>query len=252
MYFFRYISLFVLFCVLDVGVSYAGFVASINTKIDQAQTDFCTQRFDENIKYNIFDDNSCQKIVNRQVWFQNPDYVPDDLVIIKWTWLINLNNYKVRQIAQYNLEKMSDAFFEKFSTKIVINSAYRDPHSQQFLIMNWLGEKYTADIWHSEHQAGLAIDIWYNNKKRLSDYTSRLASNGHLYGFHNTYQKWLKIDGYNVEPWHRRFVGQEMATELYDRHITLNEYYSQQIKYLELLWYKTINGSLINFYAMCM
>ena len=35
----------------------------------------------------------------------------------------------------------------------------------------------------------------------------------------------IDITGYQFEPWHLRYVGQDLATELKDLDITLEEYY---------------------------
>jgi D-alanyl-D-alanine carboxypeptidase len=56
-------------------------------------------------------------------------------------------------------------------------------------------------------------------------YYQWMAQNAHLYGFHNTYQKGIAIDGKMVEPWHWRYVGIALATHLYDSKQTLAEYF---------------------------
>jgi D-alanyl-D-alanine carboxypeptidase len=61
-----------------------------------------------------------------------------------------------------------------------------------------------------------------------------LVQNAHLYGWHNTYQKWVAIDGYEVEPWHWRYLWEELATYLYENKITIAEYYNNRIGSWEL------------------
>jgi D-alanyl-D-alanine carboxypeptidase len=51
-----------------------------------------------------------------------------------------------------------------------------------------------------------------------------LVKNSHLYGWHNTYQKWVAIDGYEIEPWHWRYLWVEFATYLYENNMTIAEY----------------------------
>ncbi len=52
-----------------------------------------------------------------------------------------------------------------------------------------------------------------------------LNENAHTYGFHNTYQKGREIDGYEIEPWHWRYLGVPLATYLKDQDITFGEFY---------------------------
>ncbi len=35
-----------------------------------------------------------------------------------------------------------------------------------------------------------------------------------------------EITGYKYEPWHYRYVGIKVATEIYERHLTLEEYFN--------------------------
>ncbi|MBR4567650.1 D-alanyl-D-alanine carboxypeptidase family protein [bacterium] len=53
-----------------------------------------------------------------------------------------------------------------------------------------------------------------------------LQDNAYKWGFHNTYQKGIEIDGQMVEPWHRRYVGDELAEELYEKNLSLAERYN--------------------------
>jgi len=227
----------------------AWFVSNINSIIDKNYTVFCEKRFENIINFDIRSDNSYQKILNKKIWFENLGYKPSDLIKIAGNGIINKNNNKIRQIAWYYLLKMSDEFFLRFDTKIVINSAYRNTENQK-LLYGKISKKYVAYPWHSEHQIWLAIDIWYSNKKKISDYYLRLSQNAHKYWFHNTYRKWIKIDEYNPEPRHWRFVWIEFASYLYQKDLTLNEYYNLQKEKLNNMWYKNTN-IIMNFYKKC-
>jgi hypothetical protein len=56
----------------------------------------------------------------------------------------------------------------------------------------------------------------------------RLQENAYKRGFHQTYQKGADIDGKMVEPWHWRYLGVELATELYEKKLSFGErFYSQ-------------------------
>jgi D-alanyl-D-alanine carboxypeptidase len=56
-------------------------------------------------------------------------------------------------------------------------------------------------------------------------YYQRMRDNAYLYGFHNTYQKGVEIDGKMVEPRHWRYVGVPLATHLHNSSQTLAEYF---------------------------
>ena len=83
----------------------------------------------------------------------------------------------------------------------------------------------------SEHQLGLAVDII---DTRLWDLTAAqadqpaqqwLMENSWRYGFIFRYPEGkLDITGIIYEPWHYRYVGQELAAEIHDSGLTLEEY----------------------------
>ncbi len=86
----------------------------------------------------------------------------------------------------------------------------------------------------SEHQTGLSVDFGANDGRCTleSCYASTkegkwLKENAHKYGFILRYQLGKdKITGYDFEPWHYRYVGVDIATEMYnnDPEMTLEEY----------------------------
>ncbi len=55
-----------------------------------------------------------------------------------------------------------------------------------------------------------------------------LDENAHLYGFANSYKKGRAIDGYEIEPWHWRYLGKDFATYLHEHDMTFAEYYYAQ------------------------
>ena len=93
-------------------------------------------------------------------------------------------------------------------------------------------KKYVAKPGTSEHNTGFAFDfIITNNKNSLktnyeSDEYFYLENIAYLYGFIIRYPKDKEeITGYNYEPWHLRYVGQELAKYLKKNNLTLEEYY---------------------------
>lgn len=165
------------------------------------------------------------------------DYVPEDLVIPNIKFLEGTSNkYIVSEVADA-LEDMFKAA-KKDNVTLIGVSGYRSYDYQDNLYKNKVktkgkkyADKYVAVAGASEHQLGLAIDLV------SSDYTS--IDNGfanskgfkwldeHMqdYGFILRYLKGKEeITGYAFEPWHIRYVGVDVAKEIKNRGITLEEY----------------------------
>lgn len=94
-------------------------------------------------------------------------------------------------------------------------------------------DRYSARPGYSEHQTGLAFDIGEANKEqdwassRFGDTEAGkwIADNAHLYGFIMRYPEGKEpITGYMHESWHFRYVGEEIATDIYENNSTLEEY----------------------------
>ena len=93
-----------------------------------------------------------------------------------------------------------------------------------------LAAKETAVPGTSEHQLGLAADIlcvsrpWLDEGQADTATQKWLMANCHKYGFILRYPKGTTdITGIIYEPWHYRYVGVEIATEIMTRGITLEE-----------------------------
>ncbi len=122
-----------------------------------------------------------------------------------------------------------------------VTSAYRSFDIQAVTFRNWLyselrqtgdllqaaenAAQYSAKAGYSEHQLGTAIDVNCEGCKPFDDQDARnvalwdfLAVNAHLYGFVISYPPGMEArTGYQYEPWHIRYVGVDLATELYDQ-----------------------------------
>ena len=79
----------------------------------------------------------------------------------------------------------------------------------------------------SEHQLGIAVDI--NADKSMcsnEEVYAWLAENAYKYGFILRYPpEKQEITGTSYEPWHYRYVGVEVAREIYEQGICLEEYF---------------------------
>ena len=94
-----------------------------------------------------------------------------------------------------------------------------------------LAAKETAVPGTSEHQLGLAVDILCQSRPWLDEGQAKTATqqwlmaNCHKYGFILRYPKGTTDKtGIIYEPWHYRYVGVEIATEIMSRGITFEEY----------------------------
>ncbi len=84
-------------------------------------------------------------------------------------------------------------------------------------------ERYSALPGHSEHQLGTALDVnckgcipFDTEDKRNIALWQFLEDNAHRYGFVISYPRDMEDrTGYVYEPWHIRFIGIDLATELY-------------------------------------
>ncbi len=80
---------------------------------------------------------------------------------------------------------------------------------------------------HSEHQTGLAIDVNSLSTSFGSTPTGQwVAQNAYRFGFVVRYPDGKEaVTGFKYEPWHLRYLGVELATELTASGLTLEEYY---------------------------
>ncbi len=87
-------------------------------------------------------------------------------------------------------------------------------------------DKWVAAPGTSEHQLGLGVDI---NADGVHSYGYQvyewLAENAYRYGFIYRYQEdKVDVTGVANEPWHYRYVGAEVAADIQQRGICLEEY----------------------------
>ncbi|NDK08786.1 hypothetical protein EOM39_06120 [Candidatus Gracilibacteria bacterium] len=185
------------------------------------------------IKFKSEVDSSITKYVSNTKGFNNSSYVPKNLEIIAGDYVIDVKgNSKLRTEANRALQLMAADFCKEFGERLTVVSAYRSFEYQSLLKSMGCNDSYCAKPGYSEHQTGLAVDLWeastevdFLSKKNYLKYFEWMNENAHNYGFHNTYQKGIEVDGYVVEPWHWRYVGLDLAKTLYENELTLSEYY---------------------------
>ena len=162
------------------------------------------------------------------------EFVPDDLVDIdnKYT---SEGGLQVSRIALNSFVKMYNAA-ESEGYQLVINSAYRSYSDQEEIVDKYLSsygqsyvDKYVAKPGFSEHQTGLAFDIGSRNSRIFSDSKEYLwlKDNAYKYGFIYRFDsRYERITGFRHEAWHYRYVGEEIATYIYEHNnMPLEEYF---------------------------
>lgn len=125
----------------------------------------------------------------------------------------------------------------------VVREGYRTGEEQQEIlndkIQTYINQGYsqsraerTAKEWvalpgTSEHQLGIAVDINADTSMCSNEEVyAWLAENAYKYGFILRYPPGKQeITGTSYEPWHYRYVGVEVAQEIYERGICLEEYF---------------------------
>ncbi len=179
-------------------------------------------------------------LVNRD-YLMDKDYIPSDLVVptVRFSFYGICEKSYMRQVAASAIENMfTAAQGQGYYLKVV--SAYRSYARQQEIYTKNVTtrgktstDKVSAKPGSSEHQTGLAIDISTDTVGCAIDASfgqseegKWVAKNAHKYGFIIRYPKnKTNITGYEYEPWHVRYVGKHLATYLYKKHLTLEEYY---------------------------
>ena len=182
------------------------------------------------------DDGDVLVLVNK-LHAVSKNYKPTNMVYMDNS-LTTWQNLELKSDAyEAYLKLYKDAKAEGFNLKVC--SAYRTYETQKSLYtssVNSMG-KETANIrsayrGRSEHHTGYAIDVTSESmgwglKQNFADYPDGAWINEHCaeYGFIIRYPKdKTDITGYDYEPWHLRYVGVDVAKEITEQGITLEEY----------------------------
>ena len=154
-------------------------------------------------------------------------------------------------LAEYNGAKMHpemveayaalrDALEQKTGERIYVSADFRTAEEQKN-ILEEKGLEVAAAVGCSEHEAGLALDVYVKGyggmsflKSKSGREIARICSD---YGFIIRYPEGKEdVTGMSYEPWHLRYVGQPHARIIMDSGLTLEEY----LELLEVgVWYIT-------------
>ncbi len=212
--------------------SYYDIVAIVNVGANRDWYDIKTIKETDLSKGNLM-------IVNKFNYLKE-DYEPIEITNISLSY--SYGNNKVSK-------ETNDAYIEMAKAakvdgiQLMANSTYRTYKRQDEIYKDFYyskgisyADKYAARAGYSEHQTGLAIDIFTTGNSTTSNFEESeafkwLSTNAHKYGFILRYPKNKEyLTGYNYESWHYRYLGVETATKVYQEGITYDEYYAFYIE----------------------
>ena len=187
-------------------------------------------------QYSLDDPTSPWVVVNKKRPLQPQDYAPADLVGLSF-----IEGGQMRAEAAGQVEALAAQFTAETGLQFRTISSYRSYSRQVDVYNGWvsrLGQE-AADLTsarpgHSEHQTGMVIDFGAvpaqcDLDQCFADTTqgSWLAANAYKWGFILRYPNgFTHITGYEFEPWHYRYVGVDLATEMHDTGVaTLEEFF---------------------------
>lgn len=177
--------------------------------------------------------------------------------------LVNKYNYLTEDYIPENLEELGLDYarsgmqlvseakeaFETLSQEakkdgmtIIAMSSYRSYDYQVNLYNNYVktdgkeaADTYSARAGYSEHQTGLAVDV-YNKELPYTSFEQTeefnwMQENAYKYGFILRFpEDKVNITGYQYESWHYRYVGKEAAEYIHRHDLTLEEYEAKKVE----------------------
>jgi D-alanyl-D-alanine carboxypeptidase len=221
----------------STGTAHPAPVSSPSTALAATPTPVPTPSFDRGA-YSIDDPASIWVVVNKSRALNPVDAVPPDLVQPP---VPNINGQPVRKAVSDALAALFAAAKSEAGLDLTLQSGYRSYDTQVSVYDEDVaanGQVYadtdTARPGHSEHQTGLAVDISAASGRcsldacfGQTDEGRWLAANAWRFGFLLRYpQDKVAVTGFTYEPWHFRYVGVPLATELHETGVTtLEEYF---------------------------
>lgn len=165
------------------------------------------------------------------------NYVPENLQPLNTSYA--RSGMQLVDIAKEAFESMSDDA-KKEGMNIIAMSSYRSYDYQVNLYNNYVktdgkeaADTYSASPGYSEHQTGLAVDVYnlelpYTSFEKTEEF-NWMQENAYKYGFILRFPKdKVDITGYQYEAWHYRYVGKEVAKYIHNHNMTLEEYIAKK------------------------
>ena len=167
------------------------------------------------------------------------DYIPENLEPIDIAYA--RSGMQLVREAKEAFETLSEDA-KKEGMNIIAMSSYRSYDYQVNLYDNYVAtdgkeaaDTYSARAGYSEHQTGLAVDVYnkvlpYTSFEETEEF-NWMQENAYKYGFILRFPKdKVNITGYQYESWHYRYVGKEAAKYIHNHDLTLEEYYVKKVE----------------------
>ena len=182
--------------------------------------------------------NETTLLVNKY-YYLTEDYVPENLEEISLSYA--RSGMQLVHEAKEAFETLSEEA-KKEGMNIIAMSSYRSYEYQVDLYNRYVetdgkeaADTYSARAGYSEHQTGLAVDVYnkelpYTSFEQTEEFTW-MQENAYKYGFILRFPKdKVNITGYQYESWHYRYVGEEVAEYIHKKNLTLEEYYVKELE----------------------
>ncbi len=167
------------------------------------------------------------------------DYAPADLVTVDVPQ--KYGNAVMRKEAAEAMKKMFDAA-KVDGVSLFIGTGFRDYAFQESIYNGYVsqsGQEYADTIssrpGYSDHQTGLCADLGGPDEETYLEQSfintpagQWLYKHAYEYGFIMRYPNGKEdVTGYSYEPWHYRYVGVDVATDMYNisPELTFEEYF---------------------------
>jgi D-alanyl-D-alanine carboxypeptidase len=196
-----------------------------------------TPSFDK-AEFSIDDPSSYWVVVNKLRPLNPISYAPTDLVTVP---VAHDNPALMRKDASAALVSLFAAGAAEGAGQMQVQSSYRSYPVQGKVYSGWVSsegqaqaDRQSARPGYSEHQTGLAVDISTVPLKcslgacfGTTPQGEWLAANAWRFGYLLRYPaEKTQITGYEYEPWHFRYIGVPLATELHTDGVeTLEEFF---------------------------
>jgi D-alanyl-D-alanine carboxypeptidase len=161
-----------------------------------------------------------------KVYFLNEHYAPESLRTIPSRWTYDSDReYEIHSKVYPHLKDLLEdaeddnmdiqviSAFRSFDTQAQLKGAYTVQYGSG-------ANTFSADQGYSEHQLGTTVDFTtpevgatFTGFAQTPEY-KWLQENAHKYGFTLSYPE--NNQYYQFEPWHWRFVGEDLAEDLYE------------------------------------
>lgn len=204
-------------------------ITNVNIGIDKPY--YTNTKPSENLNTNLI-------LVNKYNYLTE-DYVPENLEDLDTTYA--RSGMQLVSEAKEAFETLAENAKDDNMT-IIAMSSYRSYDYQVDLYNKYVetdgkeaADTYSARAGFSEHQTGLAVDI-YNGDLPYTSFEETeefewMQENAYKYGFILRFpEDKTDITGYEYESWHYRYVGKEVAKYIHDNNSTLEEYIAKKVE----------------------